>query len=436
MFKVSQLAGFGAGVVGAPKIDRVLLESGDFLLLEDGNGLGLEGGIGSIAVTRVSINTTTGTQDIVVAGFGTPKLALFTLSHAITDGVVRDGINASFGAADGTNEWAVSCKAQHNVGNSNTSRRSATDEIAFVVDGGSGHNPTVEINFDSFIANGVRINIGLNDGASAYLLTVTLFRGDDLAVEVGTKTLATDTNTVTVTPGFELNALITGSSITPVFGDTTTATAFLSMGFASYDGDNINQTAFVYRSNDAAGAAETVGDVRTDGVITVPADRFAILENITDTAFDIRSSGFTSWELGYVAIGLSNGAKAWAGILDSPTGTGNNSWTGVGFRPTFGALIPNMITAVDTAQDTGEASSFGVYHFTESTEYITAWADEDGATTMNAQLLSDDSLNLDDDAGSAAFDATFVSFDSDGATLNFSVADGTPRKWPALFIAI
>ncbi len=36
MFKVSHLAGFGAGVVGTLVVDKLLLESGDFLLLEDG----------------------------------------------------------------------------------------------------------------------------------------------------------------------------------------------------------------------------------------------------------------------------------------------------------------------------------------------------------------------------------------------------------------
>lgn len=45
MLKISNLSGFGAGVVGTPIFDSLLLESGDFLLLEDGiNKLGLETG--------------------------------------------------------------------------------------------------------------------------------------------------------------------------------------------------------------------------------------------------------------------------------------------------------------------------------------------------------------------------------------------------------
>ena len=34
--------------------------------------------------------------------------------------------------------------------------------------------------------------------------------------------------------------------------------------------------------------------------------------------------------------------------------------------------------------------------------------------------------------GSAAYDASFTSFDADGWTLNYSAADGTARKWIAL----
>ena len=55
------------------------------------------------AVTRVACNTSTGNQDITISGLGwTPKLAVFYLSYADTDGTLAAHSCMSVGFFDGT----------------------------------------------------------------------------------------------------------------------------------------------------------------------------------------------------------------------------------------------------------------------------------------------------------------------------------------------
>lgn len=398
---------------------------------------GAGSGPGPYAVTRVALRTTTGTQDITIPGFGTPKAARFTVTAALNDGIVRDSVTVSIGATDGTNQYATAAASRHGVtpGVGNAWTRSATDEVIMILSSDGGI-PTVEANFGSWVTDGVAINIALNAGSAAYYVTVELFGGANLTAVVGTTALATQNNSVTLTPGFQTDALFFDSPGLP-FNDTTTANvAILSMGFASYDGVTIRQCCHLWRSDGGSAGNHGRGAVSDTRIGAFLSSRYAELHSITSTQFQLTSLGasLTGSSVGYLALNFGAAHKAWAGVLNSPTAIGNHDFTGPSFTPVYGHMVPNMISAI--AEQTGaNAGAQGVSVFTANGEYCTSWNEEAASNPTDTQLVSTaKAIDLYDHAGVAAFDASFVTFLSNGATLNFTDADATVRKWPALFI--
>lgn len=390
-------------------------------------------GAGSYAVTRVALRTTTGTQDITVTGFGTPKAAYFITSLATSDGVAIADASGSLGATDGTRQWSASFWSDDARGIGTVGAGiAATDEVIQLCTSGGSF---IEANFDSWITDGVRINVGQTNGA-AVLVTVILFGGSSLQAYANTITLANDGIAVTATPGFQLRALLTGS-IESAFNDTVRASnAVLIGGLASYDGSTIRQAVQSYAgiNNDPT---VTRGGVRNDAVFARPASlatAYATLQNITATQFDLLCEGsLGTMNVGYLALG---GINAWAGVLDAPTATGNHDFTGPSFQPTLAVTIPTMLSAVNTQTDNGDASGWAYSAITAAAQYCNAFADQDAVGTSNTQSISDDvAVNLDTHAQAAAFDATFDSFLSNGVRLNFTAANGTVRKWPMLFLS-
>lgn len=388
----------------------------------------------AFASIRGALTTGTGTQDFTFPGFGTPKAALFVLSGAQSNGTPIDGLDFSLGATDGSSEWVMSSRAEHNAATSNCDRRDAADEVVMLLDDSGA--VVLEANFDSWITDGVRINKTVNSLGSSVLLSVALFTGENLSVDAGNVNLAGLDSSVTVTPGFQMGGLIIGSPAY-FFNDLATPSTYLGFGLASYNGSTIRQCAASVASTNGQPASSSTGVVRNDAcAVRTVASLYVELENITSTSFDLTSRGtdLSMSNVGYLALKYAGG-EAWAGVLDSPTAGGDKSWTGVGFKPQFGIMVPTMLSSLATQKADAEAGAIGFSAFDPSGEYCTAWADEDAADPTNNQSLSDDqAINLDGDDGSAAFDATLSSFDADGLTLNFSAADGTARKWPVLFL--
>ena len=66
----------------------------------------------NIKTVRVPLNTSTGTQDITLAGFGTPKGAMFFVTRGIADDVLADHADFSVGFTDGITSAVLSAGAE------------------------------------------------------------------------------------------------------------------------------------------------------------------------------------------------------------------------------------------------------------------------------------------------------------------------------------
>lgn len=392
----------------------------------------------NIRVTRVACNTSTGTQDITISGFGTPKAALFILSKGSSDGTAADDAWLSMGATDGTRQWTNAAHSQHNVADTDTGIRYMTDQCVSTVTTSNGAVDS-EAAFDSWITDGVRINWG-NAPSAGHLLTVVLFNGADLNARADAFDLGTSTSPQTYSSmGFEANALIFcgGAQAT---ADSGTGTMYFQVGLVRNDGaggvTQVHQTV-------------TDRDARTDAVPVqrMMTDRFCSAISVANgsvfaeaTISDFTSSGFNwtnSSAFGTVILFLAldlGGLDCAVGQYDPPT-SATTSTISASFTPQFTLLGMNGCQAVDTAEQDSDAGPFGISVIDASAQYSTSIAIEDAAATMNTESLADNTaVRLQTHTGGAFYEAALSSFSSGGVNLSYSAADGTTRKW--IYLAI
>lgn len=397
----------------------------------------------NVEVTRVACNTSTGTQDITIGGFGTPKAALFICTIATADGTPVSDYGYSFGASTGaSNEWCVFFSDENGVGT--TDRRGATESDRVVRINQIGtHTVDGDANFSAWITDGVRIDWQTAPSA-AWLLTVVLFTGTDLSAHANYASLGNAlNNAVNVTdPGFEPELVITACFAGQAV-DTTQSLIKPSFGVVHNDGGGtVTQGCAAWYGSNGSGTSTADGRLtETYGIMETDSDALLIWGGEFDT-FD--NSGFTvttriagsgNTDMFYLALGLGV-FSGWVGTVDTPTSTGNDPQSGPGIQTQFVYSIMTMMEAIDTAYaNNALAGSYGFSTFTDAAEYANSVQNENGVATSSTQSLSDDTaVELPDDDGAAGLTASFVSMNTTGWTWNFSAVEASAKKFPTLII--
>ncbi|MFQ5774185.1 MAG: hypothetical protein ACE5GS_06695 [Kiloniellaceae bacterium] len=391
------------------------------------------------APVRLAQPAATGDQDFTAdLGGTTPNAVLFLVTEGSLDGTPADGAAICLGAATGaTQRWHFGGASRHALATTDT-RRWANNTSCIRVKDGAG-NLKCEADFVKFLSTadtgdgttGARINWSSAD-AVGRLVTCLLIVCDNARAgdaQLGNVDVATDVTA----PGFRPSDVLVGN-INTGFGPGA-GEWYWSLGIAHDAGAVVDQRGFSFRSRDnrATGSpqAELYGS-RAGGVLDTLG--------IEISAFDAQGFSATprlasaNFPICYLALDFGTRAS-WVGGVDSPTATGNRAETAPGFKPQLVLEFATMLQSLDTRIVTGDAGAFALSLFTDAAEFCNAAAEEDAAATTNNQALSDDqAINLDDHTGATAFDATFVSFDANGWTLNFSAADATLRKWFAFAV--
>lgn len=399
-----------------------------------------------VAIARAGANTVTGNQDFTTADLGgdTPKAALFIVTRGLTTGVATVETALSIGAATATTQrWY--CYTQSQDGQAATTLvRRADDATGCLAVSGANGGLDGEAAFDSFIADGVRVN-WTNAPVSADLVTVILFAGAKLSAYAGTFAPGTTIDaTVDITaPNFQPDLVILAGHGS-VFSAASTNFYAPAFGFAVRDGSNTQRCIL---HNEGPGLAD--GDPRAYLSTAYGIGQHA--DGATGVAWggeigDFDSQGFSCTlrvasastdEVGYLALGFGGGASVWAGTLDTPTSTGNQGYTGPGFRPQAVLLGLTQVESVDATDATANGGPYGIGVFTPTAAFSNAIAIQDAAATTNTQCLSSAAAaELPDDDGTAGVDASFVSMDTAGWTLDFTAVKAAAKKWIALAISV
>lgn len=393
----------------------------------------------NVGLVRVSANTSTGTQDITKSGFGTPKAAIFIVNKATTDGSNAASMNMSYGAATGaSNEWCITGNSKDNVGTTETKRSGRTTRcIRIDVDG------TVVVDgdalFTSFITDGVRIDWQTAPSA-AWLVTVILLGGTDLTAKADNVNLGNSLDNLidVTTVGFESDVLFAACQGS-LAADANGSGYEPSMGLIHNNGaGTIRQRCGAWNY--------TVGNAISRGYARV-TETYGIMEITTSATVDwggdfsdFDSSGFSvttkiaganNVELYYLALNFGGVNDSWVGTHDTPTSTGNDSLTAIGFKPQLIFEIMSQTEAIDTANaNTALAGAFGLSVYTTSDEFSASVLNDIDLSTTDTNSSTDSlAVELQDDTGTLDLEATLVSFDATGDTLNWTSVDANAKKF-------
>jgi hypothetical protein len=373
-------------------------------------------------IVRVAASTSGGTQDITISGFGTPKAAIITVQISASDGKTNT-IIFSHGATDGTRQWVASINHNSQAATTSNTRYHNSDRLIYL---NSGNTVKGVAYFSAWITDGIRIN-WTTAPDTAYLMTVELYGGDDLSARVDTKDGVTNITDVGFEPDLVRTACIGGAPADSRLGELicTLGAAWNQatdvercLGWSSLNGQSTSKVCALF--SEQKSSAQLYNDA-----ISWSAD-------ITD--FD--ADGFTfsgaggGDDISFIALKFANHSM-WLGTVDTPTGTGNQAVTAPGFTPQLVIMFQSMITAVNTLKTDSTANAFGIGGFDVTRQYGNTLSVADNAATAEAASFAQTKPVYVDDltGGGVNLEASFVSLDATGYTLNWTTVNATARKF-------
>ena len=378
--------------------------------------------------TQNAVDTTgSGTTDFVHGSITTtPVAALHCWTHGTVNGTAVNQMTMGVGMSDGTTDLSVSISSQHDVSPTNTSYRRSSSEgcvsgcftTGASLDGAMSHN--------SFIAGGQRLN---NDNAFASArLCNSLFFDCDNAKTVSAILDASVDTAVNVDPGFAWDVMIViGVPRTVASGQY----AEMYMGF--FDKTNQGCIAFNSAHNNSSVVADVslrlsdtyVGMEMGMGTGTVDYAVDAVLGSGTSVNLFPRTDGGDGDPVYCLFLGWASDETVKVVSWDSPTATGSNQVTSVGFEPQGCIHLLSFADDYDVAEAGADAGAFGIAFETADDQFCVAVADEynTGANSDTQALTDNQSINVPDDGGAATYDATLTNYLSNGWDHNWAATE-------------
>lgn len=395
----------------------------------------------TVAIARVAADTSGGIQNITTTNLNDliPKAVYFIYSIGITDDTPVANASFGVGAATSTSErWSTCFSVENGQGTTDSGRNGDSSNCIIILDGNGATDGLAD--FVKFIPNGVRINWSTAP-SSAYGITAVFFAGTDVSAQGGTFTAENASgDTVDVNGvGFEPDIVLL---VTPGLTTFTSSggNAYLSVGAAVNDGSD-TQSCWYFYDNTNVGTVD-VGGLISDTYGTGQHNSSGWIWGGEIGSFDANGFSCTTREgasgsdvVAYLAIAFNGAVDFALDVINTPIVTGNQDQTFAGFTPQAVICGLTHLTAVNTTTTSGDAGSVGVCAFDEKSEYCTSVQDEDGEATSDTQSIIDSqSVNMPNDDGTDGHVASFVSFDANGWTWDFTTTEGTAVKYWALAI--
>lgn len=237
-------------------------------------------------------------------------------------------------------------------------------------------------------------------------------------------------NSSTTDPGFTPKALLMWAGLQTASGAKSQAQ--FSLGVA---GSGSTEIEAGYNSDDVVTTSDATRNIQIANRILRLDTAGTSTENVgvNFTSFD--ATGFSNNFVAlstvsplyqYLAIGGADITNVFSGSYTMAISTGNQSVTGVGFRPDVVFLFTTLATAASSANNNNQYS-FGVMD-SAGNQWAITQKSQNGAATSNTNRAFDTSANLiltQTAADNVAHSQSFVSMDSDGFTINITTALGT-----------
>jgi hypothetical protein len=140
--------------------------------------------------------------------------------------------------------------------------------------------------------------------------------------------------------------------------------------------------------------------------------------------FTVNWVSATTTVINYLALGGTDLTNAKTGAIVDAGLTGNQPYTGIGFEPTVALFFAGKFSTDPLDQSTNGASMIGFATSSTNRGYV-AWRNKNGTNPQVAKRRQSKTKVICSLTDAGVFtEADFVSFDSDGFTLNYGVAGG------------
>lgn len=373
--------------------------------------------------------TGVGTQTITGVGFK-PKALIFWWTNQGAVGMDSGSVRWSMGFSDGANHCGVAHQGQDNVSGPDTSRAWRNDACLILT---SLVDVTDSLGtVSALISDGFTVNWSAASGSAGVPIHF-LAIGGDVAATVGDFTSSGSTGNQSITAvGFRPTCVFfLGAAWTT--SDTNASDGFGSFGFGcgvsaseqwvlatdTIDAANPSTT-YRYQRSDKC-LARLIGSTVTNEAAFVSQDDFGFTVNWTTAA---------AGKVAYLAL---TGVTVKAGTFTNPAATGNQTIPTTGITPA-GVIVGSVGATSNTAVQTQNRITVSGF---DGTNDGGAWTGDEhnvapsrGArwldTTSMLRLI--DTVAATGASSTVSAEASGVSVQADGFTVNWSTADATARE--------
>lgn len=387
------------------------------------------------AVVQCDLPTTNGgTTDCTSSGFGTPKGALVFGGYGTANGTAVDHAGLWVGAYDGTRQNGLGFVSEHNQADSDTGYiRDSNSMFPTLLETDHSQNGDCTA---SWITNGVRLTCA-DAPPAAYKMNVLLVGGAGVSnayVNEATGHATQNSNQAITDPGFTPDVIIAWAQ-----GGSTAASgahSIPSLGFATCPGGVVQRAASL--GDMGAQAGMNVASLLATNRLVAEAINGATYSTLELASCD--ANGFTVTtrdaatgpKFGYMAIKM-NGLSVKLLPTTSPSGTGSQSITGVGFTPQAGLMLSGEWAAVDTVYVADDGEVLALSAFTATASGSAAYYAEDSNGTSWTESITDSKMCRTRKDALDYATCTFSQWTSDGVDRNYTTNVGGTTQQAMLF---
>ena len=386
-----------------------------------------------------------GNNDITDSGFGTVKAFI---GHSHREDVVESieaSIRNSLFLSDCVDGSDYTFIVRDNQTTANTVKRMASSSDILWFQAPLGAPGTNYAAFSGTITDGIQVTASV---ALADYANFLFMGGDDLTSKLITQDVSAATTYNVTGVGFQPDLIICRflDSRTDFAGTSASFSEIISsLGIITNDGGSVQQNALLltYDDNVSAPAGVNISRIETDSGGGAISTAGTLSYTIDFSDFD--SDGFSvtpssapsgTTRLYCLCLNFNGKHKALSKIIDTPTSTGNQAFTGYGFQPKTIIGHGTSMPATDTTYTNSSTNGWSEFFIDDDgDEHTEAYYSEDGATTTQTEHQGKLSVASYNTTGSLSCEATYVSYDSDGFTLNFSSVEASAQKWLTVAIS-
>jgi len=393
----------------------------------------------TIGVQRTTLPTSSTTHDVTVSGIGTPSAAIFIFYRdtGTAGNANQQDCVMGYGFTDGSNHFSSYADWDDSASNHGGARAQSTSYVAML-----DHYGSANAAFNSWITDGVRLDVTNGSGLTGCHVDLILFAGDDVNAAVGDFQVPGSTGSTTTISSLSFQPKLIFATTAGIANATNQSQSVISFGVA-HDAEsgivqsvlsrgaasNTRSLAVVRRNDGFCAQAYTQGTPWRQEVTSFNSDGFTVTE---------RDSSAGSDDVGFLAVDLGSHGVVLEPNYGTPTSTGTDTIAS-SFTPGFllGVFSRRTSSANISSTNNNDGEVIGhslndksqsIYSQTQvdrgnsSTTVCAAYRST--GTTQSLRLFTDKTGPnnvFDDDLLSQA---TFDSFSASGTVLDYTTVSG------------